>query len=75
MMMQPSTTIAIRYSTNFIILRNLETFESYLVFPLSNVWYVDIHIYFAPDFRKKDKEKWIYSMRIDSAVRSGSRFH
>ena len=52
------------------------------VFPLSNVWWVDSDIhstltsvfFFAPDVWRKDKEKWIGSMRNDSATHSGSHF-
>ena len=43
--------------------RNLETFES-------SLWLKQF-VYFA----RKDREKSNYSMRIDSVVRNGSRFH
>ena len=66
---------------SFIILRNHEEIlkPSSLPSNWGNVWWVDIQsaetIYFATDVWKKDKKNWIYSMRSDPAVRSGSRFH
>lgn len=74
-MMQPSSTmilIAIWYSTSFIISINHE--ETLKPLKPSSLPSADLNNLFILQ-GKIDREKSNYSMRIDSVVRCGSRFH